>query len=143
MAMGTSFQEGLEQLEDQGFEIPPDAQPFFEYMADAGPFLIGFLFFCVTLLIAAVFSTVGGLIGGATFKYEPPAPRPTTDDARRGHVPSVVPEVGQAENQDRAQDQHCVQADRDEGGLDDQAPEKGIQDDDGNHGVAPVDRAHA
>jgi hypothetical protein len=32
--------------------------------------------FCVTLLLAAVFSTVGGLIGGAVFKVEPPPASP-------------------------------------------------------------------
>jgi len=70
----TDIEEMLEQLEDSGFAIPPEAEPFFDYMIDASPILLFFLGFCFWLLIAAVFSTIGGLIGGAVFKFEPPAP---------------------------------------------------------------------
>ena len=72
-----SPEEVLEQLEQLPFEIPPEAldsaAKWMEGSSGFGGLIIAFFF---TLLLAAVFSTIGGLIGGAAFKVEaaPPAP---------------------------------------------------------------------
>jgi hypothetical protein len=73
--------EILEQIESSG--LPP------EYAENAARVLevlltgLGsILFFCAILLVAAVFSTIGGLIGGALFKVEAaPAGPPATGAA--------------------------------------------------------------
>jgi hypothetical protein len=52
--------------------------------SEATPTIASFVLgFFMMVLIAAVFSTLGGLIGGAVFRVSPPAP-PTADD---GYVP--------------------------------------------------------
>jgi len=64
------MQEGFTQLEQ--FGAPPEAiemgSRFAETMASSAGIVFGFLF---TLLLAAVFSTLGGMIGGIAFKVEP------------------------------------------------------------------------
>jgi hypothetical protein len=70
-------EEVMEQLEQLPFDIPPEALDsaarWMEGSAGFGGLIISFFF---TLLVAAVFSTIGGLIGGAAFKVEaaPSAP---------------------------------------------------------------------
>jgi hypothetical protein len=87
---GGSVEEALEQMEQLGVEVPPEAEGFVEFVSQASPLLLLFVGFCFWLLVAAVFSTVGGLIGGAVFKVEPPAPgaygppAPPTIDVRPG-----------------------------------------------------------
>ena len=77
----TTGHPSLEQsMEDGG--APPETidtvlnatEQAFEILG-AGFGIVGFFFI---LLIAAVFSTLGGLIGGAVFKNEPQPPAPTT-----------------------------------------------------------------
>jgi hypothetical protein len=67
--------EMADMMEQWG--IPPEsidmAMKFMEGSTGIMGLLIGFF---VTLLAAAAFSTIGGLIGGATFKVEPAAPPP-------------------------------------------------------------------
>jgi len=67
----------MEQLE--GFDLEPEVldtiAEFMEMSQSASGLLIMFF---ATLLIAAVFSTIGGLIGGAVFKVEPAPPSPST-----------------------------------------------------------------
>ncbi len=41
-----------------------------------GSFVMGFF---VMILVAAIFSTIGGLIGGAVFRHTPPAPTPPVE----------------------------------------------------------------
>lgn len=77
LALGFSLDQMLDQMESMGVEIPPELQEGFEWAAAAGPLLLLVLGFFVTLLIAAIFSTIGGLIGGAVFKVEPAPPAPT------------------------------------------------------------------
>ena len=70
--------EIMEQMEQSG--MPPEAldgaAKFLELFASGGGIL--FLFFFM-LLVGAVFSTIGGLIGGAVFKTAPSAPAPGGD----------------------------------------------------------------
>jgi hypothetical protein len=76
----------LEMLR-QYTEVPPEAEDFVHQFAGGGvsgfKLLIGFFF---NLILAAVFSTIGGLIGGAVFKHEPPPPAPPTG----GQVPPMA-----------------------------------------------------
>lgn len=78
--------------------LPPDTASMVDQaLADAGKFGIGRLImgFLFTILVAAVFSTIGGLIGGAVFKVgprppEPPAapvPEPPYFDPNAGSAP--------------------------------------------------------
>jgi hypothetical protein len=80
----------IEQLEDNGFppEATEGAAQIFETL-DSGMGLVLSFFF--TLLLAAAFSTIGGLIAGAVFKNEPPPAPPAG-----GSVPTidVKPEAG-------------------------------------------------
>jgi hypothetical protein len=71
------FELVREQMEQSG-NLPPD---FLEGLDQVSAFLVesggGLLFiiaFGFSLLLGAVFCTVGGLIGGAVFKKDPPAP---------------------------------------------------------------------
>ena len=76
----------VEQMESGG--APPEAidgaMKFFELLTSG----IGVVFyFFMILLLAAIFSTIGGLIGGAVFKVEPEAPAPA-DSGTPPPVPS-------------------------------------------------------
>lgn len=67
----------MEQLE--GLDLDPEALDMVEGFMEMGQSASGVvIMFFVTLLIAAVFSTIGGLIGGAVFKVEPPPSNPAT-----------------------------------------------------------------
>jgi hypothetical protein len=68
-------QQIVDMLEQ--FEMPPESIDMaMKFMEGAGTFMgMVFLFFLV-LLVAAVFSTIGGLIGGAVFKVTPEAKPP-------------------------------------------------------------------
>lgn len=85
LAFETDVEQMLEQLEDAGIGIPPEAESIIDFFVNANPIVLLFLGFCFWLLVAAVFSTIGGLIGGAVFKVEPPPPPGTpTIDVRPG-----------------------------------------------------------
>lgn len=77
--VGLFFRPDPEQMIEmfEQFGMPSDsidmAAKFMEGSTGLIGVLIGFFF---TLLIAAVFSTIGGLIGGAVFKVEPPPAPP-------------------------------------------------------------------
>ena len=66
-----------EQMEQNG-NLPPEAlemlDKFSAFMTESGGGLLFIIGFGVSLLLGAVFCTVGGLIGGAVFKQDPPAP---------------------------------------------------------------------
>ena len=74
LVTGQSIEQVLEQIESMGQEIPPKAEPFIEFMTSAGPLVLLVMGFFFSLLLAAVFSTIGGLIGGAVFKVTPAPP---------------------------------------------------------------------
>ena len=78
------FELFREQLEKSG-NIPPDmldtldqVSNFFVESGGGLLFIIGFGF---ALLMGAVFCTVGGLIGGAVFKKDPPTTAPAVPEA--------------------------------------------------------------
>ena len=103
--LGGSIEDVLEQIESSGVEIPPEAEEWIEYATSGGPFLILLIGFGFPLLVAAIFSTIGGLIGGAVFKVEmtPPAPPgsttqppPAAPPAGSPPPPPVAPPAGTA-----------------------------------------------
>jgi len=84
--LGGSIEEMIEQIESMGGEIPPQAERMIDYFANGGPFLFILIGFAFWLLVAAIFSTIGGLIGGAVFKVET-APPPPVPEAPAGSAP--------------------------------------------------------
>ncbi|HXV77734.1 MAG TPA: hypothetical protein VD788_15575 [Candidatus Polarisedimenticolaceae bacterium] len=68
----------MTEMMDQ-LDLPPEAVDMAIQMLEMGGTALGILFmFLLNLLIGALFSTVGGLIGGAAFKVNvPPPPRET------------------------------------------------------------------
>ena len=74
----------VEQAEAMGAEIPPEMMEFVESLAAAGPLLMVLISFGFSLLLAAIFSTAGGLIGGVTFKVEPQEAAPPPPPAEPG-----------------------------------------------------------
>ena len=66
-----------EQMEQSG-SLPPEALDTLDkvsgFLAESGGGLLFIIGFGFSLLLGAVFCTVGGLIGGAVFKKEPPSP---------------------------------------------------------------------
>ena len=72
--------EIVEQMESAG--APPEAVDMMIRVLEMflSPFGVVIMFF-VLLLVGAVFSTLGGLIGGAVFKVEPAPPAPPIDSA--------------------------------------------------------------
>ena len=66
-----------EQMERSG-NLPPEALDTLDqvsgFLAESGGGLLFIIGFGFSLLLGAVFCTVGGLIGGAVFKKDPPAP---------------------------------------------------------------------
>ena len=77
--------EVISQMEAMGQNIPPEAMEWVTWFLEvAGTPLGALLAFGFGLVIGAVFSTIGGLIGGAAFKVEaaaPPAPGAGTQGA--------------------------------------------------------------
>jgi hypothetical protein len=74
LVMGASISEMIEQAEEMGAEIPEEAAPLIDFLTETNLLVLVLLGFFFWLLISAVFSTIGGLIGGAVFKVAPPAP---------------------------------------------------------------------
>lgn len=85
--MGTGLEESIEQMERME-GIPPEVLDGMRDFADntSALFMVA-LGFCVMLLLSAIFSTIGGLIGGYVFKVEPPPP-----DLDDGTPPTVAGE---------------------------------------------------
>jgi hypothetical protein len=79
MIWPVDVEQALEMAEQ--FGAPPESLEIMsKFLEGSGTFIGLIIGFFVILLIAAVFSTIGGLIGGAVFKVTPAAPpsEPTT-----------------------------------------------------------------
>jgi uncharacterized protein involved in cysteine biosynthesis len=66
------WQEALEQMEELGMMDPEAMEQAMAFMDSTGPVVIVLFALFVTLLLGAVFATIGGLIGGSVFKVEGP-----------------------------------------------------------------------
>ena len=84
------FAEILEQMETAGAppELLDQVEPLFEILSGGGGVALVLI---VSLVLAIVFSTIGGLIGGAVFKVEPSPPTSPAPPA-----PPVTPGGGGA-----------------------------------------------
>jgi hypothetical protein len=87
MGIDQASEDVFEMMEQFGGEVPPEAEQVLEFLSGAPILLLVVMSFFITLCIAAIFSTIGGLIGGAVFKVEPPAPAPPA-------APPVAPTPG-------------------------------------------------
>ncbi|MDH3627957.1 MAG: hypothetical protein OEV00_10545 [Acidobacteriota bacterium] len=96
MAMPTSPEDidnSLAQLEESGLDPQMiEAIEGFVEMAAGNSGIVGFIMsFGFWLVVAAIFSTIGGLIAGKVFKHEPASSTPTTVDVERGgHDPGAM-----------------------------------------------------
>ena len=86
----TDFDEILEQMEQGG--MPPEALDAVEQALDVlgGPMGV-VIMLCVTLVMGLIFSTIGGLIGGAVFKVAAAPPSPPSSGAVPPPPPPVTP----------------------------------------------------
>lgn len=75
---GNPTAEVLKMVEGMGAEIPPETIEMLESMSSASPAMVGLMSVVVGVIVGAIFSTLGGVIGGAAFKYEPAPPAPPT-----------------------------------------------------------------
>jgi hypothetical protein len=75
LVMKPDYDQILEKIDSGG--APPEALEFAERIVEllSGPLGL-VIMFVGTLIIGLVFATLGGLIGGAVFKFEPVAPPP-------------------------------------------------------------------
>jgi len=79
LVRGMDFGQVLEQIDSMGTEVPPQVREGLEWAAAAGPGLLLVIGFAISLVFGLIFATLGGLIGGAAFKVEPPAPAPPVE----------------------------------------------------------------
>jgi hypothetical protein len=78
--MPVDIQQLADMMEQYG--MPPESVDMaMKFMEGAGTFTGMIISFFVVLLLAAIFSTIGGLIGGAVFKVVPEAPPPEVTTA--------------------------------------------------------------
>jgi len=75
LIMPTDPDQMIDMLEQAG--LPPESMDIAAKWIEGSTGFMGLIWgFFISLLLAAVFSTVGGLIGGAAFKVEPPPAAP-------------------------------------------------------------------
>lgn len=64
--------EVMEQLQSSGMDIDPQVmEKITTFMETTGPPALVLLGLFMAILFGAIFATLGGLIGGAVFKYQP------------------------------------------------------------------------
>ena len=75
LIMPTDPDQIIDMLEQAG--VPSESIDIAAKWIESSTGIMGLIFgFFIALLLAAIFSTIGGLIGGAAFKVEPPPPVP-------------------------------------------------------------------
>jgi hypothetical protein len=80
---GPMMEQVMEQMRNQP-GMTPEGLQMIERFAQMGPGFLIAIFIPINLVLGALFGTLGGLIGGAAFKVEPPEPAPS-------YVPPVPP----------------------------------------------------
>jgi len=86
---GNAVEKIVRQMESMGNDVPPEAMKWLDMIASAGPMAALFWGLGLGLLLGLIFCTIGGLIGGAAFKFEPPAPAQPTG----GTMPPPPPPI--------------------------------------------------
>jgi hypothetical protein len=79
LTMGDAGARMLGEMMQNIPDVPPEQADMIERIVESSSVVtVGTVFmgFFVSLVVAAIFSTLGGLIGGAVFKVETPAPVP-------------------------------------------------------------------
>jgi uncharacterized protein involved in cysteine biosynthesis len=89
------IQEVIEQIESSGVDMDPAVmEQMTSFMESTGPVLMALIGIFVAIVLGAIFSTLGGLIGGALFKKEgppPTAPMTQTPPPYAGGPPTAPP----------------------------------------------------
>lgn len=92
--------QAIDQMEEYGQMDPETIDQISRFMDSTGPVVMILIGFLVWLLLGAIFATIGGLIGGAVFKNEPPIggagtmpPPPPTEPPPPGTPPTRPPTV--------------------------------------------------
>lgn len=67
------WQTTLQQMEELGSVDPEVVDQMSRFMESTGPVVIVLFAIFISLLLGAIFATVGGLIGGSLFKVSPPS----------------------------------------------------------------------
>ena len=70
----TDVGEIVEQMESMGTMDPEAVEMMSRFMESTGPATIAIAGVFISLLLGVIFATLGGLIGGAVFKADPPQP---------------------------------------------------------------------
>jgi phage tail protein X len=86
------WQQILEQMEQYGTMDPEVMDQVSRFMETTGPAVLVLFGLFVSLLMGAIFATIGGLIGGSVFKVEAPGSPPSAQPASGSDVPP--PPVG-------------------------------------------------
>ncbi len=73
------WSEMLDQMEEYGAMDPEMMDQISRLMESTGPSVFMLFGLFVSLLLGAVFATIGGLIGGTVFKHEPERDAPMSD----------------------------------------------------------------
>jgi len=80
MLMPTDPEQMIDMMEQMG--VPPESLDIAAKWMESSTGIMGLIFgFFIALLLAAIFSTIGGLIGGAVFKVQPQPPESPTAQA--------------------------------------------------------------
>ena len=97
LAVGMDIEEQIAKFEESGAEIPPAFENVLDFVADAGPLLLVGVSFGFWLCLGLIFSTIGGLIGGAVFKTKTPEPPAASAGAPPPPLPPAPPAGGGTE----------------------------------------------
>lgn len=86
---GAEWRQAISQMEQYGQMDPQVIDSISRFMESTGPFVLALIGLLVWFVVGAIFATLGGVIGGAVFKHEPPPPTPVYDSTP---PPPVAPD---------------------------------------------------
>jgi hypothetical protein len=90
-----NMEDVIEQIESSGVDMDPAAmEQMTSFMESTGPVVMALIGIFIAIVLGAIFSTLGGLIGGALFKKEgppPSAPMTQTPPPVSGGPPPTAP----------------------------------------------------
>ncbi len=71
---GAEWRQAIDQMEQVGSMDPQAIETITHFMESTGPFVLALIGLLCWFVLGAIFATIGGAIGGAVFKHEPPLP---------------------------------------------------------------------